>query len=593
MAKRSKKKATSGGIAGNMAGETQKLGWLGGEWMWGLVLFLAVIVAYLPVWRAGYVWDDDFMVTANSCVVGPYGLKEIWTTKAADVCPLTTTTFWFEYKLWGPAPLPYHLVNVLLHGLGAVVLWRVLRQMQAPGAWFGAALWALHPVMAESVAWITEMKNTESCLFYLLAILFFVKGLQAADLEKRKVWDGNYAPALLFSVLAMASKSSTVVLPVVLCLCTWWVDRRWNWHRLAKVVPIFLMAVLATGVSIWTQNLELASAHDSQWARSWPERVAAAGDAVWFYLGKLVWPHPLIAVYPRWQIDAEAWVSYLPLLAVVVVLAVFWANRESWARAPFFVFAYFVVALLPVLGLFDNIIFQFSLVFDHFQYLASMGPLALAGAGLARLSGWAIPSRRWLERVLGSVLLLILGALTWQRASVYESQKTLWTDTVAQNSTCWVGDSNLGVALADMGQIDEAIALYKKALELNPNYAAAHGNLGNSLVKKGQVDAAIAEYNKAIELYPRFPQAHLNLGTALFKRGQVDEARAQFEDAVEINPDDAGAHDMLGVALGEQGHLEAAIGEFQEALRLKPAAADTQHNLEKAQAMLRENAGRK
>jgi len=266
MAKRPKKKTTSGQGLGNLidkgAGDAGKPAWLSRDWAWGLVLVVMVIVAYFPVWRAGFVWDDDFMVTANSCVVGPYGLKEIWTTKAADVCPLTTTTFWLEYKLWGPAPMPYHLVNVLLHGLGAVVLWRVLRQLQAPGAWLGAALWALHPVMAESVAWITEMKNTESGLFYLLAILFFVKALRAVDLEKRKAWDVNYALALLFSALAMASKSSTVVLPVVLCLCAWWVDRRWNWHRLAKVVPIFLMALLATAVSIWTQNLELAAAHD-------------------------------------------------------------------------------------------------------------------------------------------------------------------------------------------------------------------------------------------------------------------------------------------------------------------------------------------
>ena len=166
--------------------------WFNRDWVWGLTCVLAVIVAYSPVWWAGYIWDDDLYVTANPCIVGPLGLKEIWTTSAADICPLTLTTFWVEHALWGLAPLPYHLVNVLLHGACAVLLWRVLRSLRVPGAWLGAALWALHPVQVESVAWITEMKNTQSGLFFLLSILFFVKWLRARDRRtNRRGW--NYA----------------------------------------------------------------------------------------------------------------------------------------------------------------------------------------------------------------------------------------------------------------------------------------------------------------------------------------------------------------------------------------------------------------
>ncbi len=211
------------------------------DWIWALVLLAAVFLAYTPVWRAGFIWDDDMHVTANPVIVGPLGLKEIWTTNHARICPLALTTFWFEHALWGLAPLPYHLVNVLVHGLGAVVLWRVLRQLQIPGAWFGAALWALHPVQVETVAWITELKNTQSCLFYLLSILFFVKWLRAGKTG------GNwpYALTLLFAAMAMASKSSTVILPLVLCLCAWWVEGRWQWRRLIAIAPIFLMSVAA------------------------------------------------------------------------------------------------------------------------------------------------------------------------------------------------------------------------------------------------------------------------------------------------------------------------------------------------------------
>src|SRR5271157_2266890 len=429
------------------------------DWLWGLILILVVILAYTPVWKAGFVWDDEAMLTANPCIVGPLGLKEIWTTSAADICPLTLTTFWVEHALWGLGPLPYHLVNVLMHGACAVLLWRVLRSLRVQGAWLGAALWALHPVAVESVAWITEMKNTESGLFFLLSILFFVRWLRARDLDRRTGGGWNYALTLIFAALAMASKSSTVILPVVLCLCAWWMEGRWRWRNVARVLPIFLMSIAASALSIWTQGLALAQAvTDPQLVRTWPERLATAGDAVWFYLGKLLWPHPLITIYPRSQIDAGQWVSYLALLGVIVILSIFWLKRELWSRAFFFGFAYFMVALLPALGLIDVYPFRFSLVFDHFQYLGSIGPLALAGTGLARFSDFIIPKKPWLQSTLCAGLLLILGMASWQRTWAYESQETLWTDTLAKNPNSWLGYNNLGRSFFQKRQLDEAVA---------------------------------------------------------------------------------------------------------------------------------------
>src|SRR5271166_3018141 len=351
MAKQSKKKVASSGVSTRVTttsvGVQRPPSWFHRDWLWGLILILSVILTYTPVWHAGFIWDDDAVLTVNHCIVGPLGLKEIWTTSAANICPLTLTTFWVEHALWGLGPLPYHLVNVLMHGACAVLLWRVLRSLRVQGAWLGAALWALHPVAVESVAWITEMKNTESGLFFLLSILFFVRWLRSRDLDRRTGGGWNYALTLIFAALAMASKSSTVILPVVLCLCAWWMEGRWRWRNVARVVPIVLMSIAASALSIWTQGLALARAvTDLQWVRTWPERLATAGDAVWFYLGKLLWPHPLITIYPRWQIDTTQWVSYLPLLAVIVILFIFWLKRELWSRACFFAFAYFIAALL-------------------------------------------------------------------------------------------------------------------------------------------------------------------------------------------------------------------------------------------------------
>ena len=539
------------------------------DWLLGLLLFLAVVVAYSPVWWAGYIWDDDAVITSNPVIVGPLGLKEIWTTSAADICPLTLSTFWLEHKLWGLDPLPYHLVNVFMHGACALVLWRLLRDLLVPGAWLGAAFWALHPVQVESVAWVTEMKNTESALFFLLAILYFVKSL-------RNTANGLYALTLLFAALAIASKSSTVILPVVLCLCAWWVEGRWDWRNIAKVAPILLMSITAGIVTMWTQ--QLGGASDPLWSRSWPERLAGAGDAIWFYLGKLVWPYPLLTLYPHWQINAANRLSYLPLLAVVILLFVLWRWCESWSRPWYFAFAYFVVALAPVLGLLENYIFRYSVVFDHLQYLASMGPLALAAAGLVRFVNRVVPGKSAVHSALAAAVLVVFGLLSWCQAWVYENKVTLWTHTLAGNPYCDVAYNNLGILCDQNGQEDQAIEDYRKALTINPNYPEAHFNLGLILNRRGQAEEAMGEYQRAVDIYPDYLDAQNNLAILLLQKGHMDEAIAHYRQVLEIIPDDVEAHANLGVVFAEKGQDAEASVEFQKALRLAPNHAAANGN---------------
>jgi len=588
MAKRSKnRKALSGEIPVNVTttGAAQGLAsWFSRDWVLGLVLIVAVALVYQGVWGAGYIWDDDAVLTENHVIVGPLGLKEIWTTSAADICPLTLTTFWLEHKLWALAPLPYHLVNVAMHAACAVALWRVLLSLRVPGAWLGAALWALHPVEVESVAWVSEMKNTQSCLFFLLSILFFVRWLKARDSKTRIGGDWSYAFMLLFAAMAIASKSSTVILPVVLCLCAWWMEGRWQWQNLKKVGPIFLMSLVAGVVSIWTQKLQLATETDQEWVQSWLQRVATAGDAVWFYLGKLIWPQPLMIVYPRWRIDAAQWTSYLPLLAVVIVLFILWLKRDSWLRPWFFVFAYFLVALLPALGLIDNFIFRYSLVFDHFQYLASMGPLALLGAGLARLANFIIPKRALLQSSLCAGGVLILGLLSWNRAWVFENEKVLWTDELAKNPNCWVGHYNLGVEWLQRGRMGEAMAEYREAVRINPNDADAYVNMGTAYFQAGRLDESIANYRRGVEINDNYAMAHDNLGAALLQKGQVDEAISEFQKALKLNPNYADVDSNYGWALFKKGRMDEAIARLHEALRINPKHQAAQANLAAVEA---------
>ena len=544
----------------------------------GLLLAAVTIVAYLPALRGGFLWDDDDHATNNPCVVGPLGFKEIWTTRAARICPLVISSFRVQHALWGLHPLPYHLFTILMHAGAAVVLWRVLTRLKVPGAWLGAALWALHPVQVESVAWVTELKNTQSGLFYMLTGLFFVRARLAEQAREGKGARRNDWPALGFGALAMASKSSTIILPLVLGLCAWWIERGWRWKNVLRLAPYVALSALSSGLSIWTQRLEGAA--DPEWARDWPERVITAGKVVWFYLGKLFWPQPLIFIYPKWENAAGQVMAYLPLALGVGVLVILWFGRERWGRGAFLAFGYYVVALLPVLGLIDHYFLRYSFVGDHFQYLASIGPLALVGAVLWRVFERVGGRNGFIGPAACGLVLGGLGILSWRHEVAFRDDETLWQDTLAKNPDCWLAHNNLGAAFLNRGQLDGATRQFEEAVRLKPDFVEAQNNLGMVLYKKGQMDAAVRQFQKTLRLKPNYALTHYNLANVLCEKGQMEEAIRQFEEALRLKPDYAAdAHNNLANALGKKGQMDEAIRHFQEALRLKPDYAEAHYNL--------------
>ncbi len=549
------------------------------DWISAVALVVAVVLAYLPVWHAGYIWDDDMHLTNNPTIIGPLGLKEIWLPSAGHFYPAVLTTFWLIHAVWGLAPLPYHLVNVAMHAGSAVVLWRALRALAVPGAWFGAALWALHPLQVESVAWVSELKNTQSCLFYLLAILFYLRGLRTGA----SAW--NVALCLLCGIVALESKSSCLVLLAVLPLCAWWMKGRWNWRYWFP--PVFLLPICAVAVAItvWPQAGAVPSLDDAQWVRLWPEKIASSGDVIWFYLEKLVWPHPLMAIYPRWQIDASQLTAYSRLVAAGVVLLLLWLKRaEPPARAAFFAFAYFLVALSPFLGLLDQTFWRLSFVEDHLQYLAGMGPLALLAAGLVRLGEAALPGRIGVKAGLAAAVLFMLGILCWQRAQIFETETTLWADTLIKNPNAWLAHNNLGNELLKRGDVNGAIEEFEDALTLNPTFDMAHFSLGNALVQKGLFDDAMAEYRSALKITPSLAKAQLNIGNIYMQKGDLDAAIAAFQAAAEDDPYYAVAHNNLGQAFFLRGRIDEAIAQYEAALAINSSYAPAQTNLAAALA---------
>jgi tetratricopeptide (TPR) repeat protein len=546
-------------------------------------------------------------------VVGPLGLREIWTTTQAVYYPLVLTTFWALHKVVGLDPLPYHLLDVLLHATSAIVLWRVLQLLRVRGAWLGAALWALHPVMVQSVAWVTELKNTQSCLFYLLSIFFFLKWERREDSVSRLTprWTAEhrslaFASSLLLFVLATLSKPSVVMLPVVLALCIWWMRRRIRWRDALALVPFALIAALSSAWTIWEQKFH-ARAAGPDWAQTFPERLIIAGRAIWFYLSKLLWPDPLTFIYPRWNVDSSKLIGYLPLISVAAGLVALWFIRSGWGRALFFAAAYYVISLFPVLGFFTVYFFRYSFVSDHFQYLASIGPLALAGAvavmmgrlcqsqlqlgagteaAQAAKNVLRVASRRVVVSAsLGGTLLILLAFRTWQQTTEYRDLMALYTATLKKNPGCWMAHYNLAIVLAEQGAIDQAIDHYRDAVSLRPSYAEAHYNLGRLLFEQGRVDDAVAHYEKAVEIKPGDPEAENNLGVTLFGIGRVGDAILHYQKALEILPDYAEASCNLANALISRGDFDGAIAHYRICVAAVPEQAEAQYNL--ASALLR------
>jgi len=559
--------------------------------------FLTIaFLAYQPAWHAGFIWDDDDHLTANPAMTAPHGLHMIWSSLAISrYYPLTLTSFWVQRRLWGLNPMPYHLVNIALHAINALLVFFVLRRLRVPGALLAALVWLVHPVNVESVAWVTELKNTQSGFFFFCAILCFLRfetlqggsRLKIASTSRAKrglpatdSWAGWYALALLCGAAAMLSKPSTVVLPLVLLLCVWWERGRWRWMDVAPMAPFFVMALGMSAVTVLEQRGHVLRTGTTEWKLGVAKRFIIAGKAVWFYAAKLLWPFPLTFVYPHWNVAAESLLSWMPLSGLVALGILLWVwRRRHLARAGLFGFGFFVAALLPVLGFFDVYYFRYSFVADHFQYLAGVGPITLFISG-----GMAVCQRgERLGRCVGgvaiAVLLMMLGWLTWRQAGIYRDEETLWRDTIAKNPQCWLGHNNLGIALVRLGKGPEAIWHYEQALRIKPDDAKAYNNLGAAMMGQGRLQEAIGHYEQALRIQPDYAEAHNNLGAAMMGRGRLQEAIGQCEQALRIQPDYAEAHNNLAAALQKAGKLQEAITHWEQALRIEPDYADAHYNL--------------
>ncbi|MGB7566241.1 MAG: tetratricopeptide repeat protein [Chitinivibrionales bacterium] len=543
------------------------------DWVFAIALFTVTLAAYQPAWNGKPIWDDDRHITRPELrSVG--GLVQIWTNPkaTAQYYPLAHTVFWLEYHLWGNSTLGYHLLNILLHLVSALLIVKLFRRLNAPGAWFVAAIFALHPVQVESVAWITELKNTLSGVFFLSATIAYLK----FDREREKNF---YIAALALFILGLLSKSVIATLPVSLLAVFWWKRGKISWKNdVVPLLPFFMAGIVYGLFTAWVER-KFIGAEGGTFTFSIIERCLIAGRATWFYLSKIFVPVNLIFIYPRWNVSQAIWWHYLFPVATLSLAGILWLLRNR-SRAPLAAFLYFLATIFPAMGFFNVYPFRFSFVADHFLYLACIGPIAASVAGIRSAVG-LLPKDvpRFPRPILYIIVLVALGALTWRQSGMYADAETLYMTTIRKNPDCWMAHNNLGLLLASSGRTSEAIFHYRAALETNPNYAQAHNNLGLLLAEAGRTDEAILHYQKALEINPNSAEVHANLGIVLTNAGRTDEAIEHYEKALEINPNYAKAHNNLGNRLMELGRIDEAMAHYLRALEINPDYMSALKNL--------------
>ncbi len=534
-------------------------------WLFAALL-LATLIAYWPALNGQLLWDDPGHLTRPD-LQSWSGLWRIWFDVGATQqhYPLLHSAFWIQHHLWGDATLGYHLVNVLWHTIAACLFAALLRRLQIPGATIAAFVFALHPVCVESVAWITEQKNTLSLVFYLAAALAYLR----FEDDRRPA---RYIVATLWFAAALLTKTVTATLPAALLVIAWYRRGRLSWRTdFLPLLPWLALGIAAGLGTIWVEKTHIGATGDA-FTLAALERLLLAGRVIWFYFAKLLWPADLAFFYPRWEISATAPAQWLfPLAAIAALaLAVYWYRRD---RAPLAAALLFGGTLVPVLGFVNVYPFLFSYVADHFQYHACLPIIAfLAAAAANALPRLSLPRRA--APALSAALILLLGLLTWRQSHQYRDVFALYETTIARNPSSWIAHLNLGVALDDIGQPAEALPHLQRALELKPDFPETLNSLGSALNRLARPAEAKPFLDEALRLQPRFASAHNNLGIALIGLQQIDTALASFQRALQIDPAFASARVNYGWALANSGRLTDALAQLDQARRQDPAFAD-------------------
>lgn len=548
-----------------------------------LFLVAITLAAFWQVLGCDFVnYDDDEYVTNNLYVQKGLTLGSVvWAfTKyhSANWHPLTWLSHMLDCRIWGLNPMGHHLTSLILHILNSLLLLFVLTLMTGC-VWrsgFAAALFAVHPLHVESVAWISERKDVLSTLFLMLTIFSYVRYARTGG-------KGKYLLVLILYALGLMAKPMLVTLPLVLLMLDYWLlacrkDEQEKavqiWKPLViEKIPFFLLAAASSLVSLVVQSK--SGAVGSMEAYSLGVRVANAFVAYMSYILKMLWPANLAVLYPHPEDTLPAWqvVSSVLVLLVLTVLVVRFGRTRRYLTVGWL---WYVVTLIPVIG-FVQVGWQ--AMADRYTYVPLIGLFVIAAWGIPDLAArirFLKPGYLVLPAI---VVVLTLAVLASLQVRHWRNSVTLFSSALAQSDGSYIVYSNLGTALLEAGEVETAVGYLQNALEIQPNRAEAHNNLGSALGMYGRHNDAVAHLKQALRLKPDYADAHNNLGLALEDLGQTDEAVTHFEKAIRLNPNSPAARNSLGAALGRQGRFVEAIEQYEQALRMKPDYPEAHTNL--------------
>jgi len=515
-----------------------------------LLIVAAGFWVFSPALHGDWLMDDDLYLTQNPLLNDPARLWKIWFAPGSltEYYPIEASAQAVQWHLWHMNTLGYHLTNLILHILGALLVWRLLAKFKLRLAWLGGVLFAIHPAVVESVAWISEFKNTLSLPFFLLSMGAWI------DYEERGR-PRDYFLALGLFLVAMLCKISMAPFPLVILLYAWWKRDRVGWSDLKAAAPFFAVSLLLGLITVlagnWFREAHLQSAANPQ-IGGFLARVALAGMSILFYFSKCIWPSEMLPIYPKWPVDPHSLISFLPWPVLAGVICWLWIRRASWGRHALLGLGFFLINLTPFIGLNSVTYMGFTWVMDHFLYLPLIGLIGLAVAMLEDIESRISGSARYGLAGMTAVVLAFLAWKSHDYAGMFSGPEKLWTYTVERNPTAWLAHNNLGNVMLETGRISEAIEQYEIALQLNPNMVEAHCNLGLALDQTGRTQEAIAHYEQALKLNPHFALAHTNLAKLLAREGRAREAIDHYEQALLVNPGDHDARTNLTKLKGRQ-----------------------------------------
>jgi Tfp pilus assembly protein PilF len=493
-----------------------------------VILLCLPIIVLFPGLTGDFIWDDYTLLVDNPLIKASDGIFQFFfSSKAHDYFPLFSASFWIEWRLFGLNPVGYHIITLLFHITNAFLIWLILHRLSIPGSWLAALLFAIHPVNVESAVWISEQKNTLSMFFFLLTIFYYIKFLE-----------NNKTRTLVISVflflLASLSKTAVVMTPVFLLFLTWWKKGSFSIKDGFKISPFFLLSFVFGLITLWFQHervIDIDIVRDD----SFLSRFIIAGFAFWFYIGKAVFPHDLLFVYPFFKADIASLYSYIPMTLVLVLLLAVLFLKGKYMHHIRLTIWYIFLMIFPVLGFLNIYFMRYSHVSDHWQYFSIIGIITvICSVGTQIINRIKIP---YSGIVISSIIVMTFSVYSNRQSRIYKNMEVLWQDTITRNPTAWMAHYNLGNICKDRKDFKKALDLYHATIALKPDHYSALNNIGFIYFQNKNLDSAAFYFSQSVKVQPMYYRSHQNLGLCYYEMVRYAESLNEFIQVKKLKPD--------------------------------------------------------